>query len=151
MTPEEYIISIVGTQEYEDTDDSEISINTYGSYVERNGAKFISYKEYDEENSQKSQTAIVKVEEPDCVTMMKAGTSTRLILQEGKRHSCVYSTPYGPLTMGIYTSSVETNLDESGGEIKVKYTIDINSTMSSKNSISIKIQKAEKNIHERKA
>ena len=89
MLKEDYDINIVGKQVYED-DAGEITLNTTGTYTQRGGARFIAYKEYDAENPKVSYTSVLKVE-PGKVTMMRSGSATRLILEEGRRH-CVCTT-----------------------------------------------------------
>lgn len=145
MNKEDFIISIVGEQKYEDErDNSRINLDTLGTYFRRGKAWHISYREYDEDNPQVSHIASVKVEdlENNRVTMTKAG-GTKLILEKDKRHSCAYNTLYGALILGVYTSDIESTLDENGGELKIKYTLDINSSLASENSIHIKVKKAD--------
>ena len=145
MNKEDFIISIVGEQKYEDErDNSRINLDTLGTYFRRGKAWHISYREYDEDNPQVSHIASVKVEdlENNRVTMTKAG-GTKLILEKDKRHSCAYNTLYGALILGVYTSDIESTLDENGGELKIRYTLDINSSLASENSIHIKVKKAE--------
>ena len=57
---------------------------------------YIVYKEYDEDNPNRYQTSILKVEKNDKVTLMRGNSSTRLILEKGKRHLCQYDTGMAP-------------------------------------------------------
>lgn len=142
MIKEDFVISITGTQKYEDDEDGKIVLDTLGSYTMRGGARFITYKEYDDDNPSVARTAVVKVEGEHCVTMMKAGAPTRLILEKGKRHNCIYNTDYGTVSLGIYTSDLITDLNDDGGELTVSYTLDINTSMSSQNTVHLKIKRA---------
>ena len=47
--------------------------------------------------------------------MMRSGSSTRLILEEGRRHLCLYDTGYGTLSVGVFTSELSSCLGEGGG------------------------------------
>ena len=144
MSKEDFIISIVGEQKYEDErDNSTINLDTLGTYFRRGKSWYISYREYDEDNPNVSHVSSVRVEdlENNRVTMTKAG-GTKLILEKDKRHSCAYNTLYGALILGVYTSDIESTLDENGGELKIRYTLDINSSLTSENSIQIKVKKA---------
>lgn len=138
MLNENYDILIVGKQSYEN-DSGEVSLNTTGSYTKRGNARFISYKEYDEDEPHKSQTAIMKIEK-DKVTLMRAHSSTRLILEKGKRHLCLYDTGFGAMTLGVFTSSLSSSLDDCGGMVDVKYTLDIDSNLSSHNEIKVEVK-----------
>ena len=90
MLREDYDINIVGRQVYEG-ETGEVTLNTTGTYTQRGGARFIAYKEYDQENPKVSTTSVLKIE-PGKVTMMRSGTATRLILEEGNA-TCACTTP----------------------------------------------------------
>ena len=134
---EDYTINITGKQEY-DGDTGEISMSTVGTYRQRDGVRFIAYKEYDEEDPRVSRTAVLKVE-PGKVTMSRTGSSTRLILEEGRRHLCLYDTGFGSLTVGVFTSSLRQSLDHRGGSLEIKYTLDIDSNLSSSNELLVEV------------
>ena len=79
------------------------------------------------------------------VTLMRGGSeSTHLILESGKRHLCPYDTGYGCMMVGIFTSKVNSELDDMGGKLEVSYTLDINSNLSSLNEILITVKEAKK-------
>ena len=79
------------------------------------------------------------------VTIIKGGPNqTRLILEEGKRHSCYYYTDVGALTVGIYTSKIESEWSDTGGVIKARYFLDLNSIVTSTNEIIVKVKEKEK-------
>ena len=141
MLKDDYDINIIGRQDYADFPEGsgEITLNTTGSYTRRGGARFIAYKEYDEETPKVSCTSVLKVE-PGKVTMMRSGSATRLILEQGKRHLCLYDTGYGTMTVGVFTSSLSSSLGEQGGRIDIQYTLDIDSNLSSSNEITVEIK-----------
>lgn len=140
---EDYMISIVGKQQI-DGETGEIRIDTLGSYVKKGDHWYIAYKEYDEDAPNRYQTSILKVEKNDKMTLMRDNSATRLILEKGKRHLCQYDTGYGQLMVGVFTSSFSSHLDEQGGSLRVRYTLDINSSLSSNNEISVTIKEAAK-------
>ncbi|MEG1427205.1 MAG: DUF1934 domain-containing protein [Oscillospiraceae bacterium] len=145
MLNENYWISIVGKQSYDD-DVGEIKVDTVGSYTKKNGARFISYKEYDEDNPAIAHTAVLKIEDNKMVTMMKGGTLTRLILEKGQRHNCLYDTGAGHLNMGVFTSELKNELTDGGGKLRVNYTLDVNSTLSSQNELCIEVTAYNENM-----
>lgn len=134
---EDYTINIKGRQQYED-DEGEITLSTMGTYRQRDGVRFIAYKEYDEDNPKVAHTAVLKVE-PGKVTMSRSGSSTRLILEEGRRHLCLYDTGFGSLTVGVFTSSLRESLGHKGGSLEIKYTLDIDSNLSSSNELQVEV------------
>lgn len=138
MLNESYSISIKGRQQYEE-DSGEITLSTMGSYTQRGGVRFIAYKEYDEDDPRVCHTSVLKIEK-DRVTMMRSGGATRLILEKGKRHRCAYDTGFGTMTVGVFTSQLSSSLGEQGGTLDIKYTLDIDSNLSSKNHLTVEVK-----------
>lgn len=141
---ENYLISIKGKQSIED-ETGEIELTTLGSYVRKGDSRYIVYKEYDTDNHNAPQTSVLKIDGNSKVTLMRGGAdSTRLILESGKRHLCQYDTGYGRMMIGVFTNKVEAKLDELGGDLEIRYTLDINSNLSSLNEIFITVKEANK-------
>ncbi len=142
MLKEDYEINITGKQVYQEEDGiepGEITLRTTGTYAERSGARFIVYREYDEDDPKVTRTSVLKVE-PGKLTMMRAGSATRLILEQGRRHLCLYDTGYGTLSVGVFTSELSASLNRKGGRLSVKYTLDIDSNLSSSNELQVEIK-----------
>ena len=137
MLREDYVINITGRQFYEE-DSGEVTLSTTGTYTVMDKASLIAYKEYDEDDPRVSHTAVLKVE-PGKVTMMRGGSATRLILEEGRRHLCMYDTGFGPLTLGVFTSELSTELGRDGGYMVIKYTLDVDSNLSSQNELRVEV------------
>lgn len=137
MLREDYVINITGRQFYEE-DSGEVTLSTTGTYTVKDKASFIAYKEYDEDDPRVSHTAVLKVE-PGKVTMMRGGSATRLILEEGRRHLCMYDTGFGPLTLGVFTGELSTELGRDGGYMVIKYTLDVDSNLSSQNELRVEV------------
>lgn len=143
---ENYLISIVSKQTTED-DEDEIVIKTMGSFTEIGNKKYITYKEYDEENPEKYKLSIIKFEDPGFITLIKNGINqTKLVLEKGKRHYNPYYTDFGMLMVGIFTSKIDFSFVEGLGELSIKYSIDINSSFVSTNEVIVKFQKTDKQI-----
>ncbi|WP_322200786.1 DUF1934 domain-containing protein [Acutalibacter intestini] len=134
---EDYNINIKGRQIYAE-DTGEVVLSTTGSYTQRDDVRYIAYKEYDDEDPRVSHTAVLKVE-PGKVTMMRAGSTTRLILEKGRRHLCLYDTGFGSMTVGVFTSELRQALDQTGGSLEIKYTLDIDSNLSSRNELLVEV------------
>ena len=142
---ENYLISIKGSQNVEG-EVGEIELTTFGSYVKRGASRYIVYKEYASDEVPSERTSVLKIDGSKCLTLMRrGGDSTRLILESGKRHLCQYETGYGNLMIGIFTSRLDTDLNDAGGSLNVTYTLDINSALSSTNELSITVKEAKNN------
>lgn len=140
MLRDDYNINIIGRQDYAGFEEAsgEITLNTTGAYTRRGSARFIAYKEYDADDPKVSTTSVLKVE-PDKVTMMRSGSATRLILERGRRHLCLYDTGYSQLMVGVFTSDLTSSLGDQGGRLDIKYTLDIDSNLSSSNEIKVEV------------
>lgn len=66
-------------------------------------------------------------------------SSTNLIVEKGTKHHCHYATPYGDFVVGIYAHTIVNELTPDGGNLYLKYTVDINSSYISDNEILITI------------
>lgn len=135
-----YMISIVGEQKVEGQDDR-IEVITEGKYMMKNGNFLINYKEYDEDLPDKFFNNLVKVENETVTISRKGPLSSQLILEKGKRHQCMYQTIAGTLSIGVFTKTLNNNLNENGGSLEVIYTLDFNSDLVSENRFKIDIEK----------
>lgn len=76
-----------------------------------------------------------------CVTMTRTGAYTsELIIEQDKRHSCHYTTPYGDFIMGVYAKRVDSDMKNNGGTLSFEYTLDFNSDFASKNQLTINVK-----------
>lgn len=135
---EDYAINVTGRQVCDGEDQGEVRLSALGTYREKDGKRFILYKEYDEEDAKAYRMASLIVE-PGVVTMTRSGSSTRLILEKGRRHLCLYDTVFGAMTVGIYTSQLDVDLGDRGGTLEIAYTLDIDSNLSSQHTLHIDV------------
>lgn len=144
---EKYILSVCGRQNVDGNTDK-IELETSASYVLKNGVRYISYKEYNPDTPLKHYRTTVKIGPDNTVTVIKGGEENhQLFLEKGERHKCEYNTPFGSLTLGVYTEDVDIRLDDNGGELTVRYSIDIESELASLNELTLKIKEAKGNVH----
>lgn len=137
---ENYEITIVGRQTV-DRETDEIKVDTLGDYVEKGAIKFISYMEYDTDAPYAGRHKIIKIEPDGVVSIFTPGTPTRLVLEKGKRHNCMYDTGAGLLSLGVFTQMLKYDLSPIGGELRIGYTLDINTQLSSQNEICVTLKK----------
>lgn len=124
-----------------DNDKAETELITTGTYeaIDDNGYK-ISYDESSATGFEGSKT-ILTCFGNRLTTLNRTGkNSSNLIIEKDKKHHCFYGTPFGEFMMGIYTIDINNNLTDNGGDIYLKYTIDINSSYVSDNEIFLNIK-----------
>jgi uncharacterized beta-barrel protein YwiB (DUF1934 family) len=140
------IISIKGIQNSDDnfSDSDPIELITNGHYFSKGNNHYISYEETEMTGLEGVQTT-VKVEGSDRVIITRGGRyKTQLILEKGKRHLCHYGTDYGSMMMGVNTAKIDSTLNETGGDIKVDYSLEINHSLASENRFEISVREANK-------
>ena len=133
------IIDIKGIQGIDDESDT-IEFTTDGRFGVKDGEFFISYDDGQmlEESLEVKTSIFIK---PDSVVLQRNGAiKSRMVIEKGVRNTCFYSTPHGNMVLGIYGDSVDYDLTEKGGSLKMSYNIDSNLKLVSRNEVSIKIR-----------
>lgn len=139
-----FLVTVLGTQEIDGEKDS-VEVITEGDLIEKNGFTYIAYRDYSDENPVIYSSNLIKIESGSRVTVIRRGeTESRLILEKGKRHRCLYRTPAGNLMIGIYTEALDIALNKKGGNVLMKYSVDFNNDLVSNNEIKIKIREKSK-------
>ncbi len=134
------MITLKGTQ-FSDEDSDCVELTTVGSLYRRNGVYYLCYDESEATGFDGSKTTL-KIEGDRRVTMRRSGENlySQLIIEKGQRHQCVYDTGYGTLTLGISGDQIISSLDDNGGHLQVRYTLDINASMASENELLIQVE-----------
>ena len=136
------IIDIKGMQGIDDESDT-IEFTTDGRFGFKDDEYFISYDEGQmlQDDTKVKTTLLVK---PDSVVLSRSGSvNSRMLIQKGERNTCFYSTPHGNLVLGIFGNSIEYDLTENGGKIRIEYNIDSDLKLVSKNTVDITVRKVE--------
>lgn len=137
----EVIISIKGMQKFETSDKDTIELVTCGSLSRGKNVYTLSYQESELTGLEGTQT-VIRVE-PERVTMMRTGqVNTQMIFQEGQRHLAMYNTPFGALSVGVHTRYLYAQIDDSGGDIEIDYSIEIDHAMTGRNVFQINVKDA---------
>ena len=139
-------IDIKSTQSAEDEKDT-TELFTYGRLKRGRGKDRNKYKLiYDETEATGFQgTVTLDVSGNDMIMMNRSGDAlSNLVIERGKKHHCHYGTPFGDFMVGVTADEIRSELDDSGGNIYLKYTIDINSSYMSETEMFINVK--ERNI-----
>ena len=103
-----------------------LEINTDGFISHKDGRVEFTYDETELTGMEGAKTSISYSEnDPSLVTMVRTGSvSTALVFENGKRHHCVYKTPYMPFEVCVHTVKV-TNEIETKRSLFIDYIIEI--------------------------
>jgi uncharacterized beta-barrel protein YwiB (DUF1934 family) len=142
MKDKNVIISIKGTQRHEQGFFDEIDVFTTGKLKKRGEDGYeISYLESDDDHPGGIKTTLHI--EPQSVTIEREPFPTsRMTVQDGQRHLCHYDTGFGHLMIGVFGEKIISSIRDDGGELSMKYTIDINSSLASRNELHITVKEA---------
>ena len=135
-----YLITVIGTQTVDGESDS-IEVITSGDYVrDDTGDITVTYPEFSEENPTTRTDTTVTLRGKILTIERRGEMSSRLMLEKGKRHQCLYETPMGQMLIGIYTDSIKVIASDSGCDIRASYQLDFNQHVVSNNEFHITIK-----------
>lgn len=136
----EVLIEIKGTQQYAEEDSDVTTFTTNGTMSVEKGVYTLRYEESEMIGAKGVKTELI-IENGEKMTLARyGGMESRMTVEKGRRHSCLYNTPQGDFVIGIYGEALMADLNESGGKIYMSYTLDVNSGLLSKNIMEIKVK-----------
>lgn len=135
----EVLIKITGTQGLDGDTDS-VELTTVGKLGIKEGQFWLTYDESEMLGVKGIKTSLMVKDDNTVILKRSGGYTSRLVVEEGVRNSCFYSTPHGDLVIGIFGESVSHNLTDEGGTLNMSYTIDSNLQLISRNTVEISVK-----------
>ncbi len=138
------LISVTGIQSGEDSvQEDRIELETEGKYAYDPEQSYFIYQESELTGLEGTSTCFTI--NPKKVIMSREGNvNTRMVFEEGKKHSFIYETPYGAATMGVNTNRVRQRMDEHGGELEINYVVDYDHAVVGRNTFKIQVKEVKK-------
>lgn len=125
-----FIKSSVSTEN--DHDESEFF--TEGTLEQTADGIKLSYDENEQIGFENSHVCVTA--SPEKIVIERTGAANSVLyIEKGKKHCCVYGTPYGDFTVGTHAYEITCGLDEDGGTLEFKYSVDVNSEFISENEL----------------
>jgi len=135
------IISISGQQLSTENDPDVIEFITNGSYSKKNGNYSITYKESELTGLDGSVTTLTVTK--DGVSMVRTGPfPTQLIFEKHRKHLSLYETGEGPIVVAVNTNSIESTLSDSGGDLSIAYSLEVEHAAAGANTLKINVREA---------
>lgn len=131
------VISVKGFQCI-NNDEDVVELKTTGKYGVKNNKQYIIYDEI-EELGAKTET-MIKVSPTETVMQRSGAVENRMVVEVGKRHSSIYSTPAGSFVLDVYGESIKSTLGDSGGTLSLIYSLNMNASPVGKNRIEITVK-----------
>lgn len=137
------LITLIGKQLIDGEEDS-YELTTVGKYTKQNGKYLASY-EGSELTGHENTTTTLKIKD-DFVSMVRFGKNSpvsQMVFQERKQYTGIYNTPYGNMTVDVYTKAMSVDINDDGGEINLDYLVQLNDCAPVRNNLTVKIRKVE--------
>lgn len=132
-------ISIKGLPVYSSDDNDAFELMTDGEYSHTDKMSTLSYVESSLTGIDGMLTTFDI--EPDRIVLRRGdGYTGDMIFDEEQKHHFLYDTPFGSIMMGIDTHSITKNMSEEGGNLEIRYDIEVDNIAVSQNLFKINIK-----------
>lgn len=136
----EVLINITSTQSQEGEEPEEVELFTTGTLCRSGEGWRIAYEESEATGFEGCRTLVEVTDDLRRATMTRIGpASSQLIIERGVRHQCNYDTGFGSLIIGVLGDRILSTLTEEGGLLEFAYSLDVNASLASENTVSIRI------------
>ena len=132
-------ISIKGLPVFAASDDDAFELMTDGEYIQHDGVSTFSYVE-SMLTGQEGLLTTFNVEQDRVVLKRGDGLSGDMIFSENQKQHFLYDTPFGSVMLGIDTHSITKNMSENGGNLEIRYDIEVDNISVSQNLFKINIR-----------
>lgn len=137
-------ITITGRQ-IASGDIEKLSLTTLGQFTLTPKEAVIRYEE-SETTGFAGDVTTLSVEGNRRATLTRFGkTFSTLVIEKGTKHMCHYDTGEGNMVIGILADKIDNRLDEHGGELELRYRLDVNSNAVSINELNISVHENQPN------
>ena len=124
-----------------DGEDDITELTTVGKMDVIAGKTYLRYEDRTGDSDDGISCLIKLDPKDDSIIMQRSGSfNSRMYIKKGQRHICHYETPAGTFTMGIFGENTDIKMGDEGGRVFMSYTIDINNSLMSRNSVEIKVK-----------
>lgn len=133
------IIDIKSTQQSNDEKNT-MELTTEGRFGFKDKEILLLYDEGEMLGIKGVKTRL-HIKNNNSVIIQRTGSlESRLLIEKGKRNTCLYSMPYGDTLIGMYGEKIENSMTADGGSILIEYTIDTALQLISKNTVKITVR-----------
>jgi len=133
------LISIKGLPVFAADEEDAFELMTDGEYQQKDGISTFSYIE-STLTGQDGLLTTFDVEKDRVVLKRGDGLSGDMIFSEKQKHHFLYDTPFGSVMLGIDTHSITKNMSDDGGNLEIRYDIEVDNISVSRNLFKINIK-----------
>ena len=133
------LISIKGLPVFSANEDDAFEFMTDGEYSKEDGISTFSYVD-STLTGQDGMLTTFDVENDRVVLRRGDGMGGDMIFSENQKHHFLYDTPFGSIMLGIDTHSITNNMNDDGGNLEIRYDIEVDNVSVSQNLFKINIR-----------
>ena len=138
------MISIRGTQAYDDEKPEVVELITAGTLRKDKKDYLITYKESELTGLEGTTTTLKVSGGKKIITLTRTGSiSTQLVFEPGRKHLSHYDTMMGALTVGVSATRVRADLSDAGGDIEIDYALEIDCMLAGENTFKVSVRDAD--------
>jgi uncharacterized beta-barrel protein YwiB (DUF1934 family) len=115
------VISVTSVQ---GRDKEPVSVLTPGDFYIKDETYYARYKET-EISGMSGTITTLKIKKDGLVLIRKGTTNAKMEFSKDLKNVSMYDTPYGTLQIKTDTKYIKIDVDENGGDVVVKYNMDI--------------------------
>jgi uncharacterized beta-barrel protein YwiB (DUF1934 family) len=136
------VVKVVGIQTDGYGEESRIELVTVGASHEKDGVRYISYRE-SELSGMEGTTTLLKVFGDHIALIRMRAVEQKQEFYLGKKSFSTYVTPFGNMKMSVFTKRLDIQFDNCPSSINVAYELEINGQWQSSNTLSVSIREEE--------
>ena len=137
---QEVLITLRGTQQYEKDKPETVELMTRGIMLDRNGKYSISYTETELTGTPGVVTTCFIPNSQRVILSREGPIKSRMVFSEGVKDESLYDRGFGSLLVGICARKIDVDLSEQGGRLRIDYTVEIEQSVTSRNSYEILVE-----------
>jgi len=120
------LLTIAGLQYMDEELQEPVEIVTAGDYYNRNGKHYVLYEEAVEGSTEHIRN-MIKIGEESLEVTKKGLLNVNMLFEKNKKNIGCYATPFGSMTIGILASDINVKETEENIDVKVQYSLEVNS------------------------
>lgn len=133
--------AIISISSKQNIDDEGIEVVTPGEFFEKEGSYYAIYNETEISGMEGTKTTL-KINKEKVYIIRDGTTSAKMEFEKNKQDISLYNTPYGIMELRIITRDINIKIDDNGGEIHIKYDMEMEDQEPLETSIYINIKKS---------
>ena len=134
---QEVLITLRGTQTATGSEPEVVELVTRGTMTGRNGKFAISYTETELTGTPGVVSSFLVLNPHRVVLTREGPIHSRMVFVEGVKDESLYDLGFGGLLVGICARKIDVDLSAKGGRLRLDYTVEIEQSVTSRNSYEI--------------